>query len=78
MGQSFTVVGEYFAETAVEEEFGEISINYSLGLVFGIILGVIFALIINPLFGIVVPNNCVKNAKNIKEIKFCHAEGIPE
>ena len=50
MGQSFTVVGEYFAETAVEEEFGEISINYSLGLVFGIILGVIFAAVFSGNF----------------------------
>ena len=50
MGQSFIVVGEYFAETAVEEEFGEISLNYSLGLIFGILLGVVVAAVFSGNF----------------------------
>ena len=50
MGQSFIIAGEYCAETAMEEEFGSITLNYSLGLIIGIIAGVAFAAIFSGNF----------------------------
>ncbi|MBQ9788899.1 MAG: YeeE/YedE family protein [Lentisphaeria bacterium] len=50
MSQSFTVIGDYCAETAVEEEFGTIQLDYSLGLIIGIIAGVLVAAIFSGNF----------------------------
>ncbi len=51
MGQSFTIVGDYCAESAADEQFNRISWdNYSLGLLAGILLGVFVSAILSGNF----------------------------